>query len=83
MAGISKLLPIITQLGQYLKAGMDHYADLRSAGGQATPEIVAAFLYAKMESWKPTVQDAEILDDETRMAAARFLAGVAVNLAGA
>jgi hypothetical protein len=79
---MSKLLPLVTQLGNYLKMGLDHYADLRSAGKEAGPEIVAMFLRAKLETWEPKVGDKKLLDDPTRDAAARFLAGVAVNFAG-
>ena len=77
-----KLLPLVAQLGQYLKAGIDHYADLRAAGKQAGPEIVAAFLYEKMKSWNPTLHSSELLDEDTRRAAARFLAGIAINFTG-
>lgn len=83
MVAMTKLLPLVTQLGNYLKMGADHYADLRSAGKEAGPEIVAMFLRAKLDSWDPKVNDKKLLDDATKDAAARFLAGVAVNFAGA
>ncbi len=83
MMKLKKFVPIVMQLGSYLKVGMDHYADLRSAGQEANTEIIAAFLQMKMHDWNPTINSKEILDEETRSAAARFLAGVAVNFAGA
>ena len=83
MVAIAKLLPLVTQLGNYLKMGADHYADLRTAGKEAGPEIVAMFLRAKLETWDPKMNDKRLLDDETKDAAARFLAGVAVNFTGA
>ena len=83
MIKLKKFLPLVMQLGTYLKVGIDHYADLRSAGKEANTEIIAVFLQMKMGDWNPTLNEKEILDEETRAAAARFLAGVAVNFAGA
>jgi hypothetical protein len=37
------------------------------------------FLENKMASWDPKLNRKSLLDSETRSAAARFLAGVAVN----
>lgn len=79
----SKLLPFVTQLGRYLKMAIDHYADLRAAGKDAGPEIISLFLQDKLQSWDPQVNGKSLLDDPTRHAAARFLAGVAINFAGA
>jgi hypothetical protein len=75
----AKLLPLAQQIGTYLKLGADHYADLRSAGQDAGPDVVAAFLGLKMMDWNPIIAGKSVLDDETRAAGARFLAGVAVN----
>lgn len=79
MVAFSKFLPLVTQLGNYLKMGLDHYAVLKTTGQEAGPDIVAAFLEAKMQAWQPKLSGKDLLDDETRHAAARFLAGVAVN----
>jgi hypothetical protein len=79
---LAKFFPLVSQLGQYLKMGMDHYAYLRAAGQSADPDIVAFFLREKLASWNPKLGSKELLDDSTRDAAARFLAGVAVNAAG-
>jgi len=80
---LAKFLPLIQQIGTYLKLGADHYADLRTAGKEAGPEAVALFLQAKMMEWNPEIGGKALLDDETRAAAARFLAGVAVNFSKA
>jgi len=80
---LTSLLPLVSQLGNYLKLGIDHYADLRTAGKEAGPEIVAIFLNEKMKGWSPKVGDIELLDEITRASGARFLAGVAVNFATA
>ena len=80
---LSKFIPIVAQLGSYLKIGIDHYADLRAAGNEANTEIIAAFLTIKMQDWNPKIGGVELLDGETRYAAARFIAGISVNIAGA
>jgi hypothetical protein len=79
---LTALLPLISQLGTYLVAGMDHYADLREARQAADPETVALFLRVKIDGWDPEIKGRKVLDGETKDAAARFLAGVACNLAG-
>lgn len=83
MIELGKLLPLISQLGTYLKMGADHYADLRSSGKDAGPEVVAFFLEEKMRAWNPEIAGKPILDDATRSAGARFLAGVAINITSA
>lgn len=83
MFKINQFLPLVTQLGNYMKVGIDHYSDLRAAGQEAGPEIISAFLTVKMADWNPQIKGKSLLDDETRAAAARFLAGVAVNFARA
>lgn len=82
MLAASQLLPLVAQLGTYLKMAMDHYADLKTAGKEASPEIVAFYLQVQLASWDPKVGGRSLLDDSTRAAAARFLAGVAVNFVG-
>lgn len=80
---ITKLLPLVQQLGTYLKMGMDHYVALKAAGSDANPEIVAFFLREKMNSWNPQLGGKPLLDNPTRDAGARFLAGVAINFVSA
>ena len=80
---IAKLLPLVQQLGSYLKLGMDHYLALKAAGSEASPEIVAFFLREKMQTWNPQIGGKSLLDSATRDAGARFLAGVAINFVGA
>lgn len=82
MSVFAHLVPFIGQLGNYLKMGMDYYADLKMAGKEATPEIVAVYLRVKIATWDPEINGRPLLDDPTRTAAARFLAGVAVNFVG-
>jgi len=79
---VSKLLPHLLQLGGFLKQAMDHYALLKQAGKEVSPEIVAVYLQTKLGGWNPRVGERALLDEPTRAAAARFLAGVAINLVG-
>lgn len=76
----SQFLPIASQIGNYLKMAGDHYAMLKMAGKDAGPDVVAMFLRTKLDSWDPKVNGKSVLDNPTRDAAARFLAGIAVNL---
>ena len=76
----SKVLPLVGQLGSYLKMGADHYSDLRQSGTEAGPDVVAVFLQGKMADWEPKLNGQILLDEATKEAGARFLAGVAVNL---
>jgi hypothetical protein len=80
---LTKLLPLVTQLGSYLKLALDYYADAKAAGLIVDADSVAIFLRVKLDSWDPQVNGKPLLDDATRNAAARFLAGVAVNFVGA
>ena len=78
----SKFIPLVSQLGKYLKMGLDHYAMLKNEGTEVGPDMIAAFPMLKMADWDLKINQVSLLDDKTRAAAARFLAGVAVNFAG-
>lgn len=82
MLSFAKMMPLLSKVGHYLKLGADHYADLRSAGKEAGPEIVAAYILGQMADWHPEFQGKKLLDDATRTAGSRFLAGLVVNFAG-
>ena len=76
----AKLFPLIGKLGEYLKIGFDHYSRLQIQGQSLPPDALSLFLLLQMKDWNPTIEDKPLLDDETKKAAARFLAGVAINL---
>lgn len=78
---IATLLPLVMQLGEYIKQGLDHYATLKSVPETHRVDLVASFLVVKLASWDPVVSGKHILDDATRQAGARFLAGIIVNMA--
>ena len=79
MISMSTLLPIVTKLGDFLKMAISHYATLQGIPVEQRPDIIAMFLQSQMEGWDPKANGKPLLDDDTRAAAARFLAGVAVN----
>jgi hypothetical protein len=78
---IAAFLPLVTKLGDYLRVGFDHYVALKASGTELSADMLGAFLAMQMGSWNPDFQGKKLLDDETRQAAARFLAGVILNLA--
>ncbi len=71
----------MTKLGIYFKAGVAQYGDLRAAGGEVSPEILAVFLYGKMDKWNPRVRGRILLDDDTKLAACQMLGGLIINMA--
>ena len=77
----SKLLPLVMQLGSYLKSGIDQYAALKTLGEDVDPDIIKFFIEEKMTSWDPKINNKALLDETTRSAGARFLAGIACNVA--
>jgi len=76
----ARLLPLIMKLGDYLKSGVDHYATLKSMGGDIDPDILGAFIELQIGDWNPKVGGKTLLDTETKAACARFLGGIAYNV---
>jgi hypothetical protein len=75
------LLPLISTLGNFLQDALAFAIAETAASGFVRVEAVADFLEQKMGSWNPDLSGIKLLDGDTRKAAARFLAGVAYNLA--
>jgi hypothetical protein len=80
---MAKILPLVTQLGNYLKEGVEHYTMLKASGVSIDADLLAAWLGGRMSAWDPKLSGRSLLDDPTREAAARFLAGIAINFVGA
>lgn len=80
--GAASFLPLAVRLGEYLVSAADRVAALRAAGIEVTPDLLAVWLTSRMETWNPVVAGRVLFDAETRLAAARFVAGVGFNLAG-
>jgi hypothetical protein len=79
----TSILSLVPQLGAFLKQAVDHYATLRAAGKDASVEVVTVYLCLRMADWDPKISGVSLVDSETRQAGARFLSGVAVNIARA
>lgn len=79
---LMKLIPHLTPLGNILSAAFRHYVMLKEAGQEASVEILTVYLHEKMAGWAPKVGDTELLDEPTREAGARFLAGIVVKAGG-
>jgi|TARA_R110002012_G_scaffold133799_1_gene287002 hypothetical protein len=77
---ITGILPALMQLRGFLDKGIAYGAAVRDTSGAASPVTVAAHLEIMMRAWNPRLSGTSVIDDETRKAAARFLAGIAVNL---
>lgn len=80
---ITGLLPSLMQLRGFLDKGIAYASAVSETSGPATPATVAAHLEIMMRSWNPRLSGTYVIDDETRKAAARFIAGIAVNLVNA
>jgi len=76
-----KIIPLIVKLGDYLRNGFDHYVELQVSGVPVDADLIALFIDMQMKDWEPVINGKEILDPETKAACARFLAGIAFNLA--
>lgn len=77
----SQILPLVSALGTYLKAGVAECERVTKLGQEVKAEALAVFLDLKMGSWNPKLKGVELLDEPTRKSGARFLAGVAVKIA--
>jgi hypothetical protein len=78
---MKKMLPLVLKLGNFLKEAFDHYIQCRTLDNSLPVEALSLFIEKKMESWNPTLHGKEVLDVETKKSAARFVAGLAINMA--
>ena len=77
---LGTLAPIVAKLGGFFRIGLDHYTMLRAAGKAVDVDGLAVFIEGAMADWNPEVKQRAVLDDATKRAAARFLAGVVFNM---
>ena len=76
----SMLAGMLPRLIALVQTGVRHYGDLRQAGIDVNPDIVALHLSIHVEGWNPTVQGTPVLDEDTKQAGCRFLGGLACNV---
>jgi hypothetical protein len=77
----AKLFPLVIKLGDFLKEAFDQYAIIRGSGIEPDADMLAAFIQIQIQDWNPKLSGKYVLDDETREACARFVGGIAFNLA--
>jgi hypothetical protein len=80
-----QMLPLAKSLLEFLQTGVNEGSIIFDEKGivvdmNVAREQIADKLVIKMKDWKPVYQGKELLDDPTKMAGARFLAGVATSL---
>lgn len=80
MFSTAAMFPLVARLGEYLRAAVEHAKRALASGADVAPEVIAAVIEREMRAWNPDIGGRKVLDEETRRAAARFLAGVAVNM---
>lgn len=80
MFSTAAVLPLVARLGDFLRSAGEQAKRAVASGAVVAPDAIALVLEREMAGWSPTISGREILDAETRRAAARFLAGVAVNV---
>ena len=79
------MLPLAKSLLEFLQTGVNEGAVIFDNNGvTVNPDIarekIAQKLVVSMKDWKPVYQGQDLLDEPTKMAGARFLAGVATSL---
>lgn len=74
------ILGVLRQMGDYLQAAVKRAALDTANGARPDPDRIAEWLEAEMAGWDPIVKGRRLADPVTRKAAARLLAGLAVNL---
>ena len=79
---LASLLPALMRLREYLEEGFAQAVRLQMRGGLSV-ENVTAFLAYKMADWDPKLSGIRVMDEDTRAAGARFLAGIATNFVSA
>lgn len=80
-----KMLPLAKSLLEFLQTGVNEGAVILDENGVTVDtdkarEQIAQKLVLSMKEWKPEYQGKNLLDEPTKLAGARFLAGVATSL---
>jgi hypothetical protein len=77
---ITEILPTLMTLSRYIKVGLEHYAQLKAAGVELSPEILAGFLESKLDDWNPEFRGVSLLGGGAKHHLAMFLASVIFNI---
>lgn len=74
-------LVLLKEFGGHFQTAMHTALAEVAAKRVPCPESVSAKLEEAMQDWNPTWKSVHVLDPATRKAGARFLAGIACNVA--
>jgi hypothetical protein len=79
---VSKLFPALTSLRDYLVLTVDAVEATLRTGRTLSADQAAKWLEQQMiqDKWSPVINGVAVLDEPTRKAGARFLAGIALAL---
>jgi|TARA_E500000318_G_scaffold74701_1_gene69304 hypothetical protein len=81
MFGVSPaIIGLLKQMGDYLQTAIKRAAVDAASGVRPDPDALASWLEGEMQEWDPVMKGRRLADADTRKAAARLLAGLAVNL---
>lgn len=74
------------QVGQRImtlvRSAVEHYAVITAMGGKVDEESLASFIEKEAGDWDPVIKGRRLLrNPDTRKAGARFLAGIAYEVA--
>ncbi len=80
-----KMLPFARELLSFIQEGIDAGSVIIDTKGvsissEDIQKQIAEKLTLKMKNWKPKYEGKDVLDDQTKLAGARFLSGVAYGL---
>lgn len=73
----SKLVPLIIKLGEFLREGYEHK---KASPFLFDADTLAVFVEKRMMDWEPELNGKKLLDPDTKVSAARFVAGIACNM---
>lgn len=82
MFGVSPaLVSLLAEVNGYLQKAMVDAMRTAALGVRPDADKIADRLYDQMTDWHPAWKGRKLADEATKQAGARFLAGVACNLA--
>lgn len=76
----STFLQFGPKVAAFFKEASATYGAMAESGEAPSPDMLAMLVLAKMEGWNPKVRGTNVLDDETKAAGARFLAGIVCSI---
>jgi hypothetical protein len=75
------LMTLGSKLLHILKDASQHVSQLNQAGEEVSREALQFYIMLRFENWNPKIKGVSVLDDQSRVDGAAFLAGIAFTLA--